>query len=227
MSELSQMPITATPGSQVPPSEGLPGEVTPAAPEPANPFNLPPDVARVPVVQMVSLGQPPAVRIGPGEYYPELEVVVDNTDVLLQSGLDIYGAQDKSMIFFNPLVVTVEELQHLDQTGQLPDAVPDYAALTGSMPQEIPDGKVGELVDKGDQMATKLTSLGGSEQPAAPVEQSSGMPTPVPAPPPGVQRAAANNQVQNLQAMSGSPTSGPRPGGGRLLNALMRPTTPV
>jgi len=222
MPDLSQMPINPTETSQ--PSLSPASEVAPLAPEPANPFQLPPEIAQVPVVQMISLGQPPAVRVGSGEYYPELEVVMAKADALLENGLDIYGAMDKSIVLFNPLMVTAEELQHLDQTGQLAQAVPDYAEITGSMPQEVSDAKVSQLVDSGDALAERLTAAGAAPQTPPP---GPGAPTPVPSAPASVQAAAARNQVQNLQAAGGSPTSGPRPGGGRLLNTLLRPTAPV
>ena len=188
-----------------------------------NPFNLPPEVAKVKAVQLVSVGAPPAIRVGAGEYYPEIEPVVDNLDKILSSGLDIYHGQDDSMVLFNPLFISGDELKHLDSTGKLSEVAPDYGQVVGSQPQEIPDSQLGAYLDRGDAVQAKMQDLTQGEDVSQPQQQATGTPTSVPAPTPGQRSAAINDQQMALQANAGPPTSGPVPGGGRLLNALLRP----
>jgi hypothetical protein len=187
-----------------------------------NPFNLPPEIAKLPAVQLVSVGAPPAVRVGPGEYYPEIDVVVDSLPKLLEGGLDVYRSMSDQFVFFNPLFITEQELQYLDQQGKLEETIPDYGQVTGSEPQEIPDDQIQSFVDRGDALAAGLNEVnqGAPEEKPA---NGPGTPTPVPAPTPQEQAAVMQNQQKAMSAMGGPPTSGPRPGGGRLLNALLQP----
>jgi len=175
----------------------------------------------VPVVQMVSVGAPPAVRVGPGEHYPELEPVITNLDKVLSDGLDLYRAMDDSMVFFNPLFITSEELTYLDQAGKLKEVVPDYGEVTGNQPQAIPDSEISRYVDRGQDMAATLGGMG--QQGAAEAASAPAAPSVVPTPSRGQQSDVAGRQAQAMQAYGGPPTSGPRPGGGRLLNALLQP----
>lgn len=227
---LDQAQVTALPPEPSPAPTPMAGaspapSSAPTATEAApNPFDLPPEVAQAPIVQMVSVGAPPAVRVGAGEYFPELDPILEQLPTILQQGLDLFKAQDESFVFFNPLFITEQELAYLDQNGQLASAVPDYASVTGSQPQEIPDEEIGAYVDRGDALKEKLMALGTPQGPAPGAGQATGAPTPVPAADPGAQQAAAQAAARAIAAMAGEPTTGPRPGGGRLLNALLAPT---
>lgn len=220
-STLSSSPVTAA----APTETASPApSATAGEPEIVNPFNLPPELARIPAVQLVSVGAPPAVRVGPGEYYPELDPLVDRIDEVITGGLDIYKALDESLVMFNPLFMTAEELIYLDQQGKLATVVPDYGEVTGSQPQEISDEQVASFVDRGDAAAAKMREISGPGEEPTPV-QATGTPTPVPGPTPAEQGAVLNSQAKGIKAFGGEPTSGPRPGGGRLLNALLQPPT--
>lgn len=229
MPELNQLPISPaeSPTPELPPS-GDPAAAAAAPTSPANepgvanPFGLPPEIASLPAVQLVSVGSPPAIRVGPGEYYPEIDAVVDNLPKVLQSGLDVYRSMKDEFVFFNPLFISEDELKYLDEQGKLADSVPDYGQVTGSQPQEIPDDQIASYLDRGDQIASGIAEA----TQGAPEEKPTngpGTPTPVPAPTPQEQAAVMRNQQQAMSAMGGPPTSGPRPGGGRLLNALLQP----
>jgi hypothetical protein len=183
---------------------------------------LPDEIATLPAVQLVSVGAPPAVRVGPGEYYPEIDKVVDALPQILEGGLDVYQSQGQQFVFFNPLFISEAELQYLDQKGQLEEAVPDYGQVTGSQPQEIPDSEISGFVDRGDALASGIAEVNQGAPEGKPTN-GPGTPTPVPAPSPQEQAAVMQNQQQAMEAMGGPPTSGPRPGGGRLLNALLQP----
>lgn len=223
LNELPIQPAAGPSGGSL--SEAQPTAVAePAAPAQAggtNPFNLPPEVANIPAVQMIAVGSPPAVRVAPGEYYPEIDPLVDNLDKVIESGLDVYRTQKDSLVMFNPLFISGDELAHLDQTGQLESVVPDYGSVSGSMPKELTDEEVAKYVDRSDALQGKLQGL--RDTAPEPVQQPVGTPTPVPAPSPSQLNAVAQEQNQALQAFGGPPTSGARPGGGRLLNALMKP----
>lgn len=225
--ELNEMPINPTAETSAPSG-------SPAAPAPAsagtegaavNPFKLPPEIANIKAVQLVSIGAPPAVRINAGEHYPELDPAIDNLDKIIEGGLDVYKTLKEGFVFYNPLFIRPEELQYLDQNGQLDQVVPDYGEVTGSEPAELSDDEVAAFVDRGDGLAQKFgETLGiGQGQQEAPATQAVGTPTPVPQPSPSTQRAVINQQEQAVKAYGGAPTSGPVPGGGRLLNALLKP----
>jgi hypothetical protein len=170
---------------------------------------------------MIALGSPPAIRVSPGEYYPEIDPLVDNLDQVIESGLDVYRTQKDSLVMFNPLFISGDELAHLDQAGRLESVVPDYGTVSGSVPKELTDEELVKYVDRSDALAGRLQGLRNTEP--EPVAQPIGTPTPVPAPSPGQINAAIQDQNQAIQAFGGPPTSGPRPGGGRLLNALLKP----
>jgi hypothetical protein len=180
-------------------------------------------VANIPAVQMIAVGSPPAVRVSPGEYYPEIDPLVDNLDKVIESGLDVYRTQKDSLVMFNPLFISGDELAYLDQAGKLESVVPDYGTMTGSVPKELTDEEVAKYVDRSDAVQGKLQGLRDMEPEPEPVEQPVGTPTPVPAPSPGQINAVMQDQNQAIQAFGGPPTTGARPGGGRLLNALLKP----
>jgi len=50
---------------------------------------------------------------------PEVNAVVDNFDKLPELGIEVYEAQDKSSVLYNPTKVTEQELVKADEAGTL------------------------------------------------------------------------------------------------------------
>lgn len=202
------MPPANQPTSPASPSKQLaPTDVFP---------NLPAEVKSVPVVEWLSVGEPPAIRVEPGQYFPELEPLAKNLPETLKAGLDLYKAQNGDSVFFNPLFMSEQELQLADQEGKLEQLVPSYSELSGSTPQEVSPEKFDELLRTSEDVQSRLHSLTtpeDMEKEPAPAASAAVRPATTPEP-------VTTQRVKALQP--GAPTSGPAPGAGRLLNAIIR-----
>lgn len=172
---------------------------------------LPKEVQSIPAVQWVSIGRPPGIRFRPQEYFPELRPLIKHAPELVKNGLGLYGAQSGDTVLYNPIFIKPEELAAADEQGNLDQIIPDYATLSGQTPQPVDDKLKAELVGEEDQSRQQLQDLVQAPQPAPP--------TPVPAPP--AQPAATAGRIKNMAP--GGPSSGPVPGQGRVLNALLKP----
>lgn len=212
---VSELPIeSANPQGAV--TEPMPEEKTQGGKPPKVFEELPDSVADLQVVQWISMGKPPAARVGPGEFYPELEPLEENLVEVIDAGLGVFQAQSGDTVLYNPLFVKEEELQTADAEGKLDLVAPTYGELTGKSPQEI-DDKTAKRLDKHAKNNMQKLSAGAStsDRAAKPAQPS----TPVSKLPPGAQEklVGAQTNKSNLN----SPTSGPRPGGGRILNSIL------
>lgn len=173
--------------------------------------DLPPAVAAIPAVRMLAIGEPPAFRVEPGQYFPELEPLGKDIDKVLQGGLDIFKTQGGEVVVYNPLFIGEAELKQADATGKLGEIIPPYGELSGSEPQEVSDEKFQELVQAQDAAPSKMQALSVEEAP----QQAAAQP-----PPAKVQGQINSARVQNVKPQA--PTSGPAPGSGRVLNGLLK-----
>ena len=203
------LPIpTSAPAPTAPAAPVAPAlEATKGAPK------IPEDVQNNPVVKDVLAGRLPGVLVRPGVYYPKAFKIAESMEGLIEVGLDLYFAQDESTVLFNPIHLSAEELQTADSQGKLHQIVPDYETISGERPGKPPKG-------------TKL-GYGYSQAPAAsqaPSTPTGGAgPAAMALPPAGSQEKIANERVNRLNIAQGSPSSGPIPGGGRVLNAAVAP----
>lgn len=173
----------------------------------------------MPVVRSIAVARPPAVRLPPGHYFPELSALGKKLPNLLQSGFDVYRASTDDLVLFNPLAMPLEELQAIDQKGKLAELVPDYGTLTNQLPKEMTDEEAVQQVSESEEIERGLASLGGE----APAPATGGMPAQTPVPPPNPAATSALNRTRVQAMQPGSPTSGPAPGAGRVLNGLLKP----
>lgn len=198
-------------------SARTPQPVTPAAPEaPAEEIptifdDLPPEVQQVPVVRLLAIGEPPAVLLEPGQYFPALEPIGRNLPKILQGGLDFYKSTNGEGVLFNPLFIQEPELKRADETGKLREVVPSYAELMGEEPQVIPDDKFESLLKQQEDNEIGLRQL--SQQPEA-------AEVPVEPPPAVTEGKIAQARTKNFAPTT--PTSRGVPAGGQILNGLLK-----
>lgn len=183
-----------------------------AAEAPAGP-ELPDEVLQIPAFQALMSGAPPATSadIKTLDKSPEGKIIAKNAEPLQASGFGFYRALDGSTgVIFNGLYLAPEQLQEADRAGQLAQIAPPFDTLNQAV---ATSGPINPALSAGTPPAAPPT-------PPAPTppQTSSGQ---LPAPPASTQTSLARSRTKNLQP--GSPTSGPAPGRGRLLNNLLKP----
>lgn len=173
---------------------------------------LPDEVLKIPTVQAVFAGAPAAVSfdVKSVEGTDEAALIAKNKNALLESGINFYRSLKGDLgVMFNAARISGEDLKAADRAGKLAEIAP-------------PADKVSQQIMSSGENHPALTAEAPSGAPAGP---ASNVPTPVPmsAPAPSAalarQRLAA--QLGNLKP--GAPTSGARPGAGRLLNSILKP----
>lgn len=161
-----------------------------------------------PALQLLLNGSPPATFAPTDAEFPELKTVAKHIKDLGKAGFGVYGTKDGSnVVVFNGLYITPDEVKAADEAGQL-EAI---AAPYGELRTALEGG---------------AASAGATE--ASP-EAPGGIPTPSalpaapagPQPPAATQNRIASKRLSNVSL--GSPTSGPAPGQGRILNNIAKP----
>lgn len=207
------------------------GDETPEKPA-ESVFDLPPEVEGIPAVKWLEVGQPPAFRILPGEFFPDLEPLRDKLPEVVESGLDLYAASNGEQVLFNPLFISQAELQQADSQGKLASIIPDYASLSGQEPVKLSDAEQKVVQKKADAASRRMQEWLDQDQqeameaPGAPAPGAAAPMTtvPMPKPPPAKTQNAINRaRLQGLMPANQGPTSGPLPGQGRILNSLLKP----
>ncbi len=176
--------------------------------------DLPTEVRSNPVVKQVLVGSVPGVLFRPGVYYPKAAKLGKHIEDLMDVGMDFYKAFDSSFVFFNPRSVTEAQLRKADEEGQLAALVPDYEVISGEAPGTPPEGWAEELAGVNTESAS--TMLPGTQK-TTPMANAS----PAGAPTGAEDAKLAAARAKNL--LPGAPTTGPRPGAGRVLNNLAKP----
>jgi len=206
----------------------------PEQPDTDNPFQLPAPLDKHPVLKKIQLGAPPFFRVAPGEYYKSLEPIEEGVPDLLTHGLEIYGAKNGDYVLTNPAFAGEDELRAVDESGKLPEVVPTYAQVSGETPTKMDEAAAKRRLATQEKVKRKMAELQTrspkGDRPAimadlakAPVAKL-GAPAPVPAmaAPSG---GGSNGSLQKSRAKNlqpGSPSSGAVPGGGRVLNGLLK-----
>lgn len=208
---ISPEPISASPPA---PDEGQ-GEKTPTLPEP---------LLKVPAIQAVMAGAPPALSANIKQFAknPAAKLISANKDLLMQAGMGFYKSLSGDLgVIFNQLHIHPEDLQAADKLGKLTTVAPPFDSVNHAIAKSGLENPVLKPV----QVPTS------PKPPTLKAPPSFGqVPSPVPAPQPAtpVRQATAALQKQILGARAknasvGSPTSGPAPGAGRLLNDILKP----
>lgn len=154
---------------------------------------LPADVLDIPAVFAVAKGQPAAVSTPNPSDDPAVKALTKNAQSLVAGGFGLYESRDgKTRVLYNSSLMDVGSLLDADVQGTLGDVAPDFSSLQTPGANPALPGATG----------------------AAPAQQAESQPAP------DVQNQLATKRTTNLSA--GSPTSGARPGAGRILNNIMK-----
>jgi hypothetical protein len=123
-----------------------------------------------------------------------------------RAGFGFYRSQDGNLgVVFNQLFLPPEEITKADQSGTLTEIAPPLEQVEAAML-------------KGDPNANPVLTAQTPGAPAVPT--AGGVPPQAGAPAPTPSRITTQRK-QNLTA--GSPTSGARPGAGRVMNEILKP----
>lgn len=189
----------------VEPRADVAAALTPA-PEPEAPeteIELPDTLLQMPVFQGLFAGQPPAVSIKFAEFgqLPESATISKNKDGLIAAGINFYSnlAGDAGVLF-NSRFISGEEIKAADASGELAGIAPPFAEVSQ------------QIAASGE--ANPVLQAPAEAMPPATVQPA------MPAPPAGVQKKVATARLKAAQP--GAPSSGPRPGAGRLLASILK-----
>lgn len=191
------MAITSDSAIDAAPAVSAPKTEAATAPDDAS--ELPEEVLKLPVINSLLNGAPPAVYAASDAKIPEAKIIDKYSKELVNAGFAAYRTTDGiNTVFFNQLYVTPDEIKSADASGTLIGqlAVP-Y--------EELAAGYEGAKLKKG-------------EEPSGATSAPSQMPAP--------QSSAADKKMATARLANvavGSPTSGPAPGQGRILNSALKP----
>jgi len=193
------MPLTP---EDIVPAAGAPAPAAPPT-EPAAPAAppLPEEVLRIPAMNALLKGTPPAVSAPVDLKTPEVESLRKNAPALSQAGFGFYRSKDgKKDVMFNLAYLDPGALRVADEKGQLDTIAPPITDLVSHFNDAL------------------------SGAPAAPAAPAPSSPPPAPpVAPTGVSGAEKKLQTARIKnSQPGSPTSGPVPGQGRLLNNILK-----
>lgn len=184
----------------------------PAPDESGQASKLPDDLLKLPTIQALMAGSPAAASGSIEEFAkrPEGKIIASNKGPLMSAGFGFYKSLDGSTgVVFNGLYIHGDQIKQADQAGKLQEIAPPFdhigsaVATSGSAhPALAHDGNVPQ------------------EMAVAPVQAVPQMAS-APQPPASVENKLTTARLKNVAA--GSPTSGGKPGGGRLINSIMRP----
>jgi hypothetical protein len=204
-------PVSPAPAPQPDPAETASAPEAPAA---TDSQNLPDELVQIPAMQAVLAGNPAAVSAPLAEFSkrPEAKIIIDNKDALVAAGFGLYRSLSGDVgVVFNTLHLHPDELKAADKAGKLQQLAPPFdqvnASVAGAGPDTHPVLNAAEVP----------TGPKGPPMPNPP-QMNSGAMNHTPA---AVQRTVATARTNNLNP--GSPTSGPQPGAGRILNSILKP----
>jgi len=185
-----------------------------AAPEPEElpaEAALPEEVLKIPAMGALLQGSPPATYGPLKSKMPEIQTLSKHAQDLKNAGFAAFESESMpgNFVLFNGLIVKPDEVMQADKAGQLDSVAVPFESLVKSF-----DGaKKGAEETPAEGAPPSEVAPGGAIAPSA---ASS-----VPALPASAQRRTMSARVANL--VPGSPTSGPAPGRGRVLNAISKP----
>jgi hypothetical protein len=194
---------------------------------------MPDELMKIPAFQALMAGSPPALSYDLDDKAdrPERKVAEDNIGYLQEAGMGIYRTLDKQRgVIYNGLRIHPDDLAAADRAGKLKLIAPDFDAVNHAVSKagdSHPAFHVGS-VPNGPASSRSATIAPQSATQQAIADRISGAPGPITQAPPIVAPASAGAQRKVAQARAAnmkptSPTGGAAPGGGALLNAIMKP----
>lgn len=174
--------------------------VPPASEPESDSASLPEDVLAIPAMHGLLHGAPPAIYSpNTRREDPDLKVIAKNADPLVNAGFGFYKSKDnKYSVLYNAAYISEEQLKKADEDGNLTQVAAPFDQVKNSY-----DSAIGGAAP--------------SSAPGASVAAASGPPISS-----GAQKKITTARLKNLAI--GSPTSGPVPGSGRVLNNILKST---
>jgi hypothetical protein len=212
-------------------------QIQPPAPSPGQPDaqagaaggkgGLPEEVLKMPAMQALMAGSPPAVSL-PLKDFSKRDAaapLVKAAPALQKAGFGFYRSMSGNIgVIFNQLYIHPADVQAADKMGKLQAIAPPWDVLDHTV------GKSGPL----NPVLARTSVPGGPAAPRAVAPPQSGnsaiggsgpggntLPVPLKAPSAGVARKLTTARILNLN--QGAPTTGPEPGQGRLVNQILKP----
>lgn len=203
-----QQPVVE-PKTQTMPAEPVPVEPKAGAPAPTEDTggDIPDEVAGIPAIQGLLVGQPAAVSASIADFAnrPEGKLIAANAKPLMGAGFGLFRSKaGDTGVLFNMRYISGAEIQAADQAGTLQEIAPPFDAVNQSLSQ------AGQ-----NHPMMSMEGTGPEGYAVAPVPQA---PTAMIPPAP-----AATQRAKSQALVPQGPISGARPGAGRILNSILRP----
>jgi hypothetical protein len=178
--------------------------------QPAGP-SLPEEVLKIPAMSALLQGAPPATYGPLKSKMPEIETLSKHAQDLKNAGFAAFKSESMpgNFVLFNGLIIKPDEIMQADKSGQLDSVAVPFETLVNSFESAKKDAEGAPA----EGAPPSEVAPGGAIAPPA----GSSVP-PLPA---SAQRRTMSARVANL--VPGSPTSGPAPGRGRVINAISKP----
>jgi len=194
-----------------------PDAAAPEATAKSDTTGLSDELLKIPAIQAVFAGSPPAVSAPIAEFakVPEAKLIVKHKDQLLAAGMGFYKSlAGDTGVLFNQLHVHGDDLKAADQAGQLAQIAPSFDQINMAVAKsganhpvlnaKVPTGAKAPTPQAAPQINSPMAPQAAPKAPAA-----------------AAQRKLMTARVTNMQP--GAPTSGPSPGAGRILNSILKP----
>lgn len=194
----------------VDPSAAAPTPVEPTAEAPE--ASLSDDVLRIPALQAVFAGAPPAVsfNVADASKTPEAKLIGENKQALAEAGIGFYRSlAGDTGVMFNTTKISGEDIKAADKAGKLSEIAPSATEVSAS-------------IQASGANHPALAAGAPNNAPAAPTGTLP-PPTPMTAAPASAGAARDRLAAQLANLKPSAPTAGARPGAGRLLNAILKP----
>ena len=180
-------------------------------------------------MQGLFAGSPPALSANLKEFAhnPTAELIAKNKDDLMRAGIGFYRSLSGDLgVIFNQMHIHPEDLQAADKAGKLLAVAPNFLSIDHEISKSGPNHPL--LHISGPPTSAAAPTMKAPPQMASALAATPQAPPPSSAP--GLQTpavASLQKQVMGLRAKTlspGSPTSGPAPGAGRILNQILQPS---
>jgi len=178
------------------------------APEAGGGGELSDELLQHPVMNALMAGSPPAAstQLEGAAESPLGQLVAQNVEGLKQAGFGFYRTQDGMLgVMFNQLKINPKEIVQADQQGRILEVAPPMDQIEQSI---MADPSANPVLGAGAPAGAAMPPIPGGG--GAPVAGGGG----------GMEDQLLNTRKNNAQL--GSPTSGAKPGAGRIANTLLK-----
>lgn len=186
---------------------------TEAQPSPdAKTAALPDKLLQIPAMGALFAGEPPALsaHLKNFEKRPEAKLIMENREPLMKAGMGFYRSLSGDLgVVFNQLYIHPDQLKAADKVGKLLSVAPPFDTVNHA---------VSKMGPADHPVLNHAGVIPPTVKPAPPVVPPQFAGNPMPA---SAQKKLATARIANLRPPS--PTSGPAPGQGQLLQSILKP----